>query len=273
MKYFITLFLLLFAVSTRAQITLEHTYAPSSLKQFGLVEVDSGEWKYVGYNGADSITVYSMNHSVERVLIVPSALTATGRIVDIAKHLFELDTSYCYLLDIWIGSPGLRVIKDDGAILFFCDTCSLGAGSSQIAEGIEQGPPHNIRTTADGTKMIVTKNDGVRIYSLPGKLPTCTQKAGIINASSSFADAMLPASAYPNPASGRVRIAYDLPQGVSSGEMILTSEDGREMKRYHVTNAFSDLLIEATDLPSGSYFYKLVTDKGESPAKRIVWMR
>jgi hypothetical protein len=79
--------------------------------------------------------------------------------------------------------------------------------------------------------------------------------------------------AYPNPASGRVRIAYDLPQGVTSGEMILTSEAGREVKRYHVTNAFSDLLIEATDLPSGSYFYKLVTDKGESPAQRIVWMR
>ncbi len=26
-------------------------------------------------------------------------------------------------------------------------------------------------------------------------------------------------------------------------------------------------------IQSGSYFYKLVTDKGESPAQRIVWMK
>ncbi len=76
-------------------------------------------------------------------------------------------------------------------------------------------------------------------------------------------------SAYPNPSSGRVRIAYQLPPGVSSGEVILTREDGSEVKRYRVTNAFSNLRIEESDLPSGAYFYKLVTEKGESPSQAI----
>gem|GEM_PF-3538982 len=81
------------------------------------------------------------------------------------------------------------------------------------------------------------------------------------------------ASAYPNPSSGRVRIAYQLPPGVSFGEVILTQEDGTEMKRYRVTSAFSDLLIDGGDLPSGAYFYKLVTEKGGSPVRRIVIMK
>lgn len=76
--------------------------------------------------------------------------------------------------------------------------------------------------------------------------------------------------AYPNPSNGRVRIAYDLPNGVTSGEIVLTTSDGREVKRYHITNAFSDLLIEEGNLPAGSYFYKVVTTRGESPAQRIV---
>jgi hypothetical protein len=67
-----------------------------------------------------------------------------------------------------------------------------------------------------------------------------------------------------------VRIAYELPSGVSSGDLILTTEDGREVNRYRVTSAFSDLLIESDDLPSGSYFYHLQTEKGESQTQRIV---
>jgi hypothetical protein len=70
-----------------------------------------------------------------------------------------------------------------------------------------------------------------------------------------------------------VRIAYELPLGVSSGEIVLLSEDGKEVKRYMVTNAFNDLLIEAPELPSGSYFYKLVTEKGESLVKKIALIK
>lgn len=45
------------------------------------------------------------------------------------------------------------------------------------------------------------------------------------------------------------------------------------MKRYRVTSAFSDILIDGADLPSGAYFYKLVTAKGESAALPISLIR
>ena len=107
------------------------------------------------------------------------------------------------------------------------------------------------------------------VYSLPGKLPGCSTIASASVTPSIAYDPVLPTSAYPNPSSGRMRIAYQLPAGVSSGEVILTREDGSEVKRYRVTNAFSDLLIDESELPSGAYFYKLVTEKGESSPQKI----
>lgn len=55
--------------------------------------------------------------------------------------------------------------------------------------------------------------------------------------------------------------------------LVITSSDGTEVKRYRVGNIFNDLLIEKSDLASGTYFYKLVTGKGESEAKRLVVLR
>src|ERR1700689_545520 len=100
-------------------------------------------------------------------------------------------------------------------------------------------------STAEGTKMILkSQNSEVEIYSLPGKLPTCSTTAlSGVNPSIAYSNPSLPTSAYPNPSSGQVRIAYELPSGVSSGDLILTTGDGREIKRYRVTSAFSDLLI------------------------------
>src|SRR2546429_329520 len=94
-----------------------------------------------------------------------------------------------------------------------------------------------------------------------------------INSSASATDGFVSSVAYPNPSQSRVRIAYELPSGVTSGEIVLTASDGREVKRYHITNAFSDLLLEEGDLPSGSYFYNVVTARGESAAQRIVHER
>ena len=281
MKYFITLFLLLFAVSARTQITLEHVYSSGSISaatSLGLVQVDSGLWKYILYDRRDTIFIFNLDHSLDHSIHLPwnDPYPPCGfSLKVIAKRLFDLDDAYEFMGVVCSDSQGiggLRLFKENGQILFACDSCSLY--TSQFS-GWSFGSP--IKSTDSGTKMFVNRSTAsttrLEVYSLPGKLPSGTQKLGIINASSSFADGIAPGSAYPNPASGRVRIAYDLPQGVTSGYMTLTSEDGREMKRYHVTNAFSDLLIEASDLPSGSYFYKLVTDKGESPAQRIVWMR
>ncbi|HET6399761.1 MAG TPA: hypothetical protein VFH95_00020 [Candidatus Kapabacteria bacterium] len=127
MKYFLPVFLLLFALSARAQITLEHTYPNSDGAEFGLVEVDSGVWKYV-QNTLDTIRIYNLDHSLERIIAIPPFGRGTDFgtfIVLIAKKLFNMDGSYGYLL--WsadsTGHNILRIFKEDGTVLFGCENC------------------------------------------------------------------------------------------------------------------------------------------------------
>jgi hypothetical protein len=267
MKYLITIFLLLFAVSARAQITLEHSYPnPTSVSGFALFQVDSAHSKYVQCSGSDTIYIYNLDHSLDRVISIPETLPAgaDNTIILIAKRLFDSENDYAYLLHTLdsVNMDVLRIFKEDGSLLFNCDNCWLSSKNSVVTN------------TDSGAKMIIVRggnNQRFEVYSLPGKLPTCsTTPTSAVNPSIAYTNPTLPTSAYPNPSSGQVRIAYELPSGVSSGDLILTTEDGREVKRYHVTSAFSDLLIDAGDLPSGSYFYHLVTEKGESGAQRIV---
>jgi hypothetical protein len=171
------------------------------------------------------------------------------------------------------GRNNLLIFKEDGSMLFSCDACQLGNHSNS---DIEDAFPPAIKSTPLGTKMIIERTSSANheVYSLPGKLPGCsTSTSSVVNSSVTTGDPSLPTSAYPNPSNGRVRITYELPVGVSTGEIVLLTEDGKEVKRYQVTDAFNDLLIEESDLPSGSYFYKLVTEKGNGVAKRIVLIK
>jgi hypothetical protein len=131
--------------------------------------------------------------------------------------------------------------------------------------------------TERGVKMLVehfgTKGElYITIHGLPGKLPGGTERSGV-NSPTIISGNSLPTSAYPNPSNGQMRIEYKLPEGVTTGEIVITSADGIEVKRYRVGNIFNDLLIGKSDLASGTYLYKLVTDKGESEVKKLVVLR
>jgi|GEM_PF-3389552 len=267
MKYFIFVFLFLFAISAHAQITLDHAYAQPG--DIGLVEVDSGLWEYVS-NSNDTIRIYNLDHSLERIIPIP---VPSAQVIVVAKGLFELDGSYCYLASVQSGGfSNLRIFKEDGTLLFSRDSAYLGTSKSnnENVAALDGFFPPAIRSTPDGTKMMVTlPKNVVEVYTLPGKPPGRQSKMAGVTPSEAEKDASIPTSAYPNPSTGRVRIAYQLPAGVSFGEVILMRENGTEVNRYRVTNDFNDLLIDASGLPSGAYYYKLVTEKGDSPVEAI----
>ncbi|HEY6170793.1 MAG TPA: T9SS type A sorting domain-containing protein, partial [Candidatus Kapabacteria bacterium] len=108
------------------------------------------------------------------------------------------------------------------------------------------------------------------VYSLPGKLPTSNTKLSVTDAPTIISGSTPSTSAYPNPSNGKIRVAYSLPEGVTTGELVITSTDGREVKRYRVGNMFNDILIEKSELASGAYFYKLTSERGESEARKFV---
>ena len=255
MKYFVFSILFVLAISARAQITLEHTYFVTPSVDFQLDQVDSGIWKYVYCNKVDSIVLFNLDHSVDRTIKVPWPSVNSFSLTMLTKHLFDLDGNYEYLVQGPDNPPNnwnmIRIFREDGTLDFACDSCIYAY----------------IENTNEGAKMLISRSqllNQFQVYSLPGKLPSCQTYLASVNPSVTNELEFVPTSAYPNPTSGQIRIAYQLPMGTFSGEIVVTSEAGAEMKRYRVTNAFSDLLIDGSEFPSGSYFYKVVTDKGNS---------
>jgi N-acetylneuraminic acid mutarotase len=77
-------------------------------------------------------------------------------------------------------------------------------------------------------------------------------------------------SVYPNPTNGTVTLQYDLPKGEKEGEIILYNTQGAEIKRHKLDDAFKDLLLDNTQLPEGTYFYRLTTSKGSMGSMKMV---
>ncbi len=272
MKHFIFLFLVLVTVPSQAQITVEHKYVNHN-RRFGLVEVDSGVFKYVIFNRLDSIYIHNLDHSLDRIITFPKLDVYTD-LEHISKRLFDVDDAYECLISTPTFPYKLRVFKENGDSLFGCDGCSLNTANIDFGTNI----PPPIVNTGQGVKMLVEDNylagspTGFTVYSLPGKLPGGTAKSGV-NAPSIVSGNSFPTSAYPNPSNGQMRISYKLPLGESTGELVILSTDGIEVKRYKVGYGFNDILVEKSDLPSGSYFYKLVTEKGESETQKLIILK
>ena len=278
MKYFIVFLLVLTAASSQAQITLEHTYPPANNVTFGLYEVDSGQSKYIFFNQNDTIEVYDINHIFEKLILIPKIESARPglNLFYFTKKLFSLDDRYEFLI---LGSDNggewfTRIFSEDGSILFSCDTCFPNHVAARGNSYRQQN--ESIFNTEKGTKLLITHGKtGVglkEIYSLPGKLPGSSAKSGV-NSPSIITGSSPHTSVYPNPSNGQMRIEYKLPDGVTTGEIVISDIEGKEIKKYQVGNIFNDILIDKSDLQSGSYFYKLVTEKGESEAKKIIVLK
>jgi hypothetical protein len=266
MKSFLILLFILIALSSKAQITLEHKY-PFRYIQFALV--DSNETKFFRLN-ADTLDIFNSNHSLYKTIVLPIVgnIKYYTKIQYLSRHLFNLDNKVEFLAETYPRNA--LIINEDGTVILECDSClpnyPLTTGGGAVSESVV-----SIET---GTKLFLTDSVfNTLVFSLPGKLPGCTTKSSVEPPSIIQNGNPFPTSAYPNPSNGQVRIEYKLPEGISKGEIIITTIEGIEVKKYQVGNIFNDILIEKSDLQSGSYFYKLATEKGESEARKIIILK
>jgi hypothetical protein len=277
MKNLLALFTLFITTSLYAQITLEHEY-PKEDNNVRLLQLDSNEFKYIVSNGNDTISVFNLDHSLYKLLIIPKvngAVEYYGLCV-ISRRLFDIDDQLEYMvLGAYDGSNPLtsflRVLNENNVQLFRCDSCFLvDYGTSGIINlpGVINA---SIVNTETGTKMLIRSFKAIttQIYSLPGKFFGGKTTLGI-DQPNIISSTNISLTSYPNPSSGEIRIEYKLPEGATTGEIVITTTDGKEVKRYKVGNVFNDILIERSELRSGAYFYKLVTPRGASEAKKFI---
>jgi hypothetical protein len=280
MKKLLTFLLLVTTLNNFAQITLENTYPPNVIPTgYGfprLVKLSSSGYKYAIYDTA-SVTLFNLNHTVFKNMVIPPRPvpllnTQQIHVYYISEELFNTtptDVEYfVYYADKnFIGHS--IVYDESGNVLFSKDTTNMSLVLTQTF-----GYEDFISFTTSGCKMIIYVGNNLTgsVYSLPGTLPChdCTNGTTTSIMTNNTGANTEKISNYPNPTAGQTTVEYNLPQGVTTADLVFYNMTGQEVKRFKVTNTFHDILISTADLDAGSYYYCLQTSNGFSAGKKMV---
>jgi len=275
MKKILFIALLAFCMNAKAQITLEHTYdnasTYSTFNQLIIVNFEVSGERYVRIDrSGKTIDIYDMNHSFIKSISFagfPQTSNQTPYFLYLSENLFNTDSKiefmYCYSQGYPVTTDYTRIYNEDGSLIFQADSMY----PLELVNTPQQQYP--IYNTSYGTKMILSNvyTGQAKVYSLPGTLSTSIAEA---NGQLMQMQNGQISNLYPNPSNGAVTLQYELPKGEQEGELILYNMQGSEVKRYKVDNTFKDVLIDNTQLPTGTYFYQLQTNKGAVGTKKMV---
>lgn len=262
------LFIICFLAASlfKAQLNLDYTYnAPSADSRLSLITLASGQKYMLQNNTTGLVRLYNTDHSLWKTipLTVPAGYTLTN-ISNVSEKLFNtndaVEIAYTLLFIDVTGSvitilSQSRIIDEDGQFLIQLPNCSS----------------LSFHNTDNGYKMLaridsinVRSARRFQVYSLVGSMPMIVPSNEL-----NPVDASL--SVYPNPSSERVNIDYTLPEGEHTGQLIMFDVNGNEVKRYTIDNTFNSLELSNGDLPSGTYFYRVVSGNYSTTNKVVIF--
>lgn len=74
----------------------------------------------------------------------------------------------------------------------------------------------------------------------------------------------------PNPATEYTIINYDLPDNTTEASLIIYNLNGTQLKKYPISKTLGHLQISTQGLPSGTYYYSVQTNTGQTQSKKMV---
>ncbi|NTW33199.1 MAG: T9SS type A sorting domain-containing protein [Bacteroidetes bacterium] len=282
MKKLIFIALFAFAITARAQITMEHDYdsastiyhgSPRVADQLMIINFEVSGERYVNINREGKyISIYDMNHSLVKKINCSSFPlqygTYMGEVLYLSDQLFNMDSKieFLYCFTDQTTNPNTYytgIYNEDGEMLF-----SESAYAMININVLQQQYP--IYNTREGAKIILSYPNGhAKVFSLPGRLNTAIAEANN-NLIATQTQSSMVSNAYPNPAQSATRIDYTFPNGVNEGEIVFYNLQGNEVKRFKVDRTFDSLLISTSDLAAGTYYYQLQTAVQSSEGKKMV---
>jgi hypothetical protein len=272
MKKVLFIALVAIIIDAKAQITLEQTYDSASnyLNKSQLIFMNfevSGE-RFVRINMmGKSIDIYSNNHAFIKSISYagfPQTENNIPTILCLSENLFNTDSKIEFMYIYSQGNPAIvhtRIYNEDGSLIFQKDSM---APLVSVNVPQQQFPIYN---TSVGTKMILSHQftGEAKVYSLPGTL-----SGDIAKANNSLIAQSNVSNPFPNPATNTTRIDYSLPDNINQGEIIFYDVQGKEIKRFKVDRTFDSLLLSTSDIPAGTYYYQLQTDRQSSQGKKMI---
>ncbi|MBO9703671.1 MAG: T9SS type A sorting domain-containing protein [Sporocytophaga sp.] len=297
----VIIFYCLATSSVFGQITLEKTYSfpnePYLETELQLIKLSSGGQKW-GVLDAKldeenyKLTLYNLDHSLYKTIPIPHGCPSSTPginnfiISGISDNLFNSDNTIEFGImytcrsnssgSLSIDSTIIKVIDENGSILFSKDSVAFnGLDWDNLPLGKCMIKSFGFSNTTTGTKMILNNklfygpstNIQYFIYTLPGKLNTTStllKKDVLNNLEMSFPS--------PNPSNGIAKIDFNLPYG-SNGEIFFFNANGNLIKTYNVDSQSSSLIINNSDLQTGTYYYQLSTIESFSETKKMLVIR
>lgn len=249
---------LLFLMQTsKAQITLEHTYTyNSSAPLMNLTILNSKEYWWAFDVPARTIYIHNLDHSLYKAIQVknfnpPNVVNNYEAVFYLSADLFDCDNTN---IEYMLRHPilGDKIMREDSTILW-----------KQEAPNF---PPLKIVNTKAGTKMVVNPDgESCDVYSLCGKLTGDESEIKKLNNSAGSS-----LGAFPNPSSSVTHITYKLPENTETADLIFYNLEGKEMKKMVVSKHFEDVLISTENLPAGTYLYTLGVKNQVLETKKII---
>ncbi len=250
--------ILMSAVGSGAQITLEYVNDTLAFGYFYCTEIARGESKYVSMDiNTNSFSLYNMDMSPYLLNIqIPGgtdSLKDGFAVIYISRTLFDCDSNNIeYAYEHPFNRARFRIFRTDGTVLLTVDSARgpfLFGGST--AGTFEIRP---IKNTSAGTKLFLDKlnpsGTGILIYSLCDSLIadylTLNQPPAFLKA-------------FPNPAGNQIYFEYQLPSNLEGFEIVLFNNEGKEMRRESIDTSRNKYTLDVSSLASGSYIYALVS--------------
>jgi len=272
---------LFFSIDSKSQITYETTFNVGILSE---VYLRSSGWKFMDLNiVSHQLTLYNLDYSVYKSIAIPSGGGTLTNVYFITENLFDNDsTDLEYAAMYGAGSgfntfPITTIFDETGNQLFSADSVYPSGGDWLLYFGYS---PFPILATDSGTFMLLNSNGfpilpRTKIYKLPGTfdLPTCCESGSFLGGTNQYLtgyNSGFNMYSAPNPAKNFTKVYFELPENITTGQLVFFNTLANEVKRFTVDDLFNYIQVSTDDLPSGTYSYKIITSQGASEGKQLV---
>jgi hypothetical protein len=261
MKPLLTGILLTFFFALNAQVTLDKTYNYSA----SVIELETLGYKYYLMDVPnEQCKIYNLDHSLFKTINcnIPNNFYLTD-IKFISENLFDSDAGIelLYTYSKYISTSTSYYYEYDSKIINENGTNILSIDGAQY---------NYIHKTAENTFKLFSycfdykqypETVWTNIYNLQG-----TPIVSILE--NDIPDVWM--NAFPNPASQTVKVAYNLPENITSGKLHLIDNNGRQVEQFIIDQHSDHLALDVTRFNSGTYHYFVEYGNTKTSSKKLV---
>ncbi|HYV95363.1 MAG TPA: T9SS type A sorting domain-containing protein [Chitinophagales bacterium] len=268
------------SLSANSQITFQQTLPYS---YFYHVHFEHAANKLVVVDQTNNqILFFNYNNSLYKTINIPPVIgSGFGYYISyLSEDLFDTDPSTFEFVQLSESGNApsyvyhTKIYREDGTLLFSRDTLAMTYSGGSISGPQPDAPIFTrnsstyMRFSTLGSQVAVTQKS--ELYKLPGKIfnGLAPQERSSSNVSDNASSPNDLTFSFPNPSSAQTKIYYQLPQGITLGNLIVYDQNGNRVQQFQVSDVFNYITVSTSDLPAGTYTYSIEAAneiiKGES---------